>query len=196
VSGLVLASRSPARARLLAAAGVDVDLRPTDVDEAALKAEGLAAGQTPREVAQLLASAKALAVDASDVWVIGADQTLDLEGALFDKPADLAAAETQLEGLRGRVHQLHAAVTVVRGREIAWQAVGTVTLRMRAFSDAFLRDYLAQEGTAILGCVGAYRFEGLGAQLFEAVEGDYFSILGLPLLPLLTFLRSVGALAT
>jgi septum formation protein len=192
VSGLILASRSPARARLLAAAGVTVALRPVDLDEATLKARGLTEGQTPREIAQALAQAKALSVQAPDAWVIGADQTLDLQGALFDKPVDIDAAASQLLRLRGRSHQLHSAVAVARGGRIAWQDVGTVSLRMRAFSDAFLQDYLAQEGDALLGCVGAYRFEGLGAQLFEAVEGDYFSILGLPLLALLGFLRSVG----
>jgi septum formation protein len=191
VSRLILASRSPARARLLAAAGVEVELRPADVDEGALKGERLALGETPGEIALALAERKAGAVQtAAHAHVIGADQTLELDGALLDKPATLADARDQLVKLRGRVHQLHSAVVVAQAGAPVWRTVDSVTLQVRNFSDAFLEAYLGREGEALLGCVGAYRLEGLGAQLFERVEGDYFSVLGLPLLPLLGFLRS------
>ncbi len=191
---LVLASRSPARAHLLAAAGVAVEIRRAEVDEAALKRNALAAGADPRGVACALADAKACAVQAEGL-VIGADQTLDLDGTLFDKPTDLAAARRHLLALRGRSHRLHSAVSVARGGEVVWSGVDTVTLQVRAFSDDFLQRYLDTEGDALLGCVGAYRLEGLGAQLFERLEGDYFCVLGLPLLTLLDGLRELGALA-
>ena len=196
MSRLLLASRSAARARLLTDAGVVFEARAADVDEMALKAEALAGGQGPRGVAQALAAAKALAAqaDRSDL-VIGSDQTLEFDGALFDKPETLAVAREHLQAFRGRTHRLHAAATVVRDGEVAWSAVESATLHVRAFSDSFLDRYLAEEGEAVLPCVGAYRLEGLGAQLFERIEGDYFTVLGLPLLPLLGFLRSEGRLA-
>ena len=128
--------------------------------------------------------------------VIGADQTLELEGRLFDKPASLAVARDQLFALRGREHRLHSAVAVCRRDAMVWRTVETVSLRMRPFSDAFLQAYLTAEGEHLLGCVGAYRLEAMGVQLFEAMEGDYFAVLGLPLLPLLTFLRAEGEVAT
>ena len=193
MSGLILASRSEARARLLTDAGVTVALQPADLDEAALKAQELAASLTPLQIAGALSRAKALAVAASNAaLVIGADQTLELEGALFDKPASREEARAQLLQLRGRAHQLHSAVTLARGPAVLWSTVQSVRLHVRAFSDAFLDAYLDQEGEALLGCVGAYRLEGLGAQLFDQVEGDYFAVLGLPLLPLLAQLRAMG----
>ena len=195
MSRLILASRSPARSRLLADAGIDFSVDAADVDETQLKAAQ--PGAAPRRIAADLAAAKALHVARrSDGLVIGADQTLDLDGRLFDKPTSLTEARTQLLALRGRSHQLHAAVTVAQAHEVLWEAVETVTLTVRPFSDAFLEAYLAQEGVHLLGCVGAYRLEALGGQLFDAVEGDYFTVLGLPLLPLLAFLRRCGALAS
>ena len=193
MSGLILASRSEARARLLAAAGVKVELQPADLDEAALKAQGLAASLTPVQIAQALASAKALAVSPeTEAVVIGADQTLELDGVLFDKPTSRDQARGQLLRLRGRAHQLHSAVALARGPAVLWSTVQSVQLHVRAFSDAFLDTYLDQEGEALLGCVGAYRLESLGAQLFDQVDGDYFAVLGLPLLSLLAQLRAMG----
>lgn len=197
MSGLVLASLSPTRARLLAEAGVAFSIKGSGVDEQALKAQSLADGHDPRRIAEALSQAKALAVSPRiAALVIGADQTLDLDGRLFDKPASLAEARAQLLRLRGTQHQLHSAVTLARGDAVIWREVGTVTLRMRAFSDAFLDAYLADEGDELLACVGAYRLEGRGAQLFDVIEGDYFSVLGLPLLPLLAALRTEGYLAS
>jgi septum formation protein len=128
--------------------------------------------------------------------VIGADQTLELDGRLFDKPADLAEARAQLLALRGRSHKLHAAVALVRGGGILWRTLETATLQMRQFSEAFLAQYLVAEAGEILQCVGAYRLEGLGAQLFEAIDGDYFTILGLPLVGVLQALRSIGEISS
>ena len=195
MSSLILASRSPARARLLSEAGVRFTTTPSDVDEAAFKADALRRGQGARELACDLAAAKALQVaDACEDLVIGADQTLELDGRTIDKPGDLEAARRQLLDLRGRTHQLHSAVALARGRGVLWRTVESVTLQVRAFSDTFLEAYLAAEGDHLLGCVGAYRLEGWGAQLFERIEGDYFTVLGLPLLPLLATLRADGSL--
>ncbi|WP_174302059.1 nucleoside triphosphate pyrophosphatase [Caulobacter sp. S45] len=196
MSALVLASRSPARARLLADAGVSFTVQAAELDEAPLKARALARGRSPREVACDLAEAKGLAVARGrQGLVIGADQTLDLEGRLLDKPPTLADARSQLQALRGREHRLHAAVTVSEGEAVIWRTVETVRLRMRGFSDGFLDAYLTREGEALLGCVGAYRLEAMGVQLFEAIDGHYFAVLGLPLLPLLHFLRAQGHVA-
>ncbi len=196
MSGLVLASQSPARARLLDQAGVVFRIQAPEVDEEALKARALAGARDPQAIAVGLADAKGLAVSrgCKDL-VIGADQTLDLDGRLFDKPPTLAAARAQLLALRGREHRLHAAVSVSQRDQVIWRRVESVRLRVRSFSDAFLESYLAAEGEALLGCVGAYRLEAMGVQLFEAIEGDYFTVLGLPLLPLLAFLRQQGAVA-
>ena len=197
MTSLVLASRSSARARLLAEAGVVFRIQAAEVDEEVLKRRALAEGCDPQAIAAELAQAKGLAVSRGrGELVIGADQTLDLDGRLFDKPPTLAAARAQLLALRGREHRLHAAVSVSRGDRVVWRTAESVRLRVRSFSDAFLDDYLAAEGEALLGCVGAYRLEGLGVQLFERIEGDYFTVLGLPLLPLLAFLREQGQVAT
>ena len=128
-------------------------------------------------------------------FVIGSDQTLDLDGALYDKAEDLAAARARLQLLRGRTHRLHSAVVVARDGAPIWREVVTASLTMRDFSDAFLEAYLANEGEAALGSVGCYRLEGAGAQLFSKIEGDYFAILGLPLMGLLDLLRRHGELA-
>ena len=143
-----------------------------------------------------MAEGKALAVAAKrpDALVIGADQMLDLDGRWLDKPADLEAAAAQLRLLSGRPHRLIAAVAVAEGGRIAWTQGDAVRLVMRPLSDAFIDRYLAAEGADVLSSVGAYRLEGMGAQLFEAVEGDFFAVLGLPLLPLLGYLRRAGVL--
>lgn len=190
---IVLASKSLARRAVLEAAGVPIEVAGAGVDEAALKAELLAEGASPRDVAQSLAAEKAAAVVAP-AYVVGADQTLELDGQLYDKVTSREAARERLKLLRGRPHQLHSAVAVAREGQVVWRGLESATLTMRAFSDAFLEDYLALEGAAALGSVGCYRLEGPGAQLFAAIEGDYFAILGLPLLGLLAFLREQGAL--
>jgi septum formation protein len=194
---IVLASKSRSRAAVLAGAVVAFETEDSEVDEGALKAGLLADGASPRAVAERLGEAKALAVSArrpGDL-VIGADQTLDLAGALYDKPADLAEARRHLLAMRGRVHALHGGIVAVEGGEVVWRTTETSRLWMRDFSDAFLDGYLARGGEALLASVGAYQLEGEGAQLFERIEGDYFAILGLPLLPLLAFLRERGAIA-
>lgn len=187
---LVLASRSRARAQVLAGAGVAFETAAPGVDEDAVKVELLDAGADPREIAEALAERKALAVSrARPGLVLGADQTLEFDGGLFDKVDSLDAARQRLKLLRGRPHRLHAAVAIARDGALLWRDLASATLTMRDFSDDFLEDYLAREGEAALGSVGCYRLEGLGAQLFRDIEGDYFAILGLPLMGLLEFLR-------
>ena len=194
MSGLILASTSASRRAILDAAGVAFTAIAPDVDEDAAKAALLAAGAGPLDVAAELASLKAIAVSRLlSGLVIGADQTLELDGALFDKPRDLAEARRTLEALRGRAHRLHSAVAVASGGEVLWSEVVTARLTMWPFSDAFLDRYLADQGDAVLSSVGAYLIEGRGIQLFEKIEGDHFAILGLPLLPLLNYLRAVAA---
>lgn len=193
---LVLASGSATRAALLAAAGVAFEAVRPGVDEDAAKRSLLAEGVRPREVADALAELKALRVSRArpDDLVLGADQTLELEGALLSKPADLAAAREQLLALRGRTHRLHSALVVARGGEPVWRELKTARMQVRAFSDAFLDDYLAREEAAVLESVGGYRIEGLGVQLFAQVEGDQPTVMGLPLIGLLDFLRRHGEL--
>jgi len=188
---ITLASQSASRAAILRGAGVPFEIASPGVDEAAAKASLLAEGAGPREVADALAELKAVKVSRGrDGLVIGADQTLELDGALYDKAPDIPAARARLRALRGKPHRLHAAVVVARDGRVQWRDLQSATLVMRNFSDAFLDAYLAQEGEAALGSVGCYRLEGLGAQLFEKVEGDYFAILGLPLWGLLEVLRT------
>ena len=191
---LILASKSAARRAMLAEAGVPFSALAADVDEDAVKA-----GHDPADAAGLageLARVKALAVSRRDpdAWVLGADQTLAFAGGLVSKAPSLAAARARLAEMRGRPHQLHSGAALAHKGQVVWSGVDTATMRMRAFSDAFLDAYLAAEGEALLGSVGAYRLEGPGAQLFEAVEGDYFTVLGLPLWPVLAELRRAGVL--
>jgi septum formation protein len=193
---VILASKSAARAALLRAAGVPFEVRGSGVDEGPLKARWLADGADPHAIASRLAEAKALALScASEALVIGADQTLDLDGRLIDKPADLAEAGARLLELRGRPHQLHSAVVLARAGRVIWRDTPTATLHVRHFSDAWLDEYLAQAGPGVLQTVGGYELEGLGVQLFEAIEGDWFAILGLPMIGLLHALRREGVLA-
>jgi septum formation protein len=195
---LVLASGSASRRQILTAADVPFTAIPADVDEDALKTKLLAGGSAIDEVAIALAEAKALAVSAlhPDALVLGADQTLLFEGALISKCTDMAAAEALLRRLRGKTHILAGGLALARGGEIVWRHVERSALTVRPFSEAFLANYLAVEGTSILTSVGCYKLEGLGVQLFERIAGDYFSILGLPLQPLLAELRRQGAIAT
>jgi septum formation protein len=192
---LVLASRSAARRTLLEAAGIPIELCPADVDERALEME--AASQEPTAVAALLARAKAAAVAQSHPGrlVLGADQTLALGAKRFAKSPDRRTARAQLQALRGRTHELHAGLAFVQDKVVVFEHVETARLTMRAFSDAFLDRYLETAGDAVFASVGGYQLEGLGIQLFERIEGDYFTILGLPLLRALDFLRERGYLA-
>ncbi len=193
---ITLASQSSARRALLAGAGVAHEATVSGVDEDELKARMLLAGDGPAAIAQALADAKALAVSSlRDGLVIGADQTLDLEGRLHDKAESREAARERLRTLRGRAHALHSAVSLARDGAVIWRETVSARLVMRPFSDAFLETYLDAEGEAALGSVGCYRLESLGVQLFEAIEGDYFTILGLPMTGLLARLRAEGALA-
>jgi septum formation protein len=184
---LILASQSSARASVLRAAGLRFETRPAHVDEAAVKASMRAEGAQATALA--LAGLKAARIRDPAALVIGADQLLVCDDAWFDKPIDRAAARTQLLALRGRVHILVTAMVCMReGREV-WRHLARPRLAMRAFSEAFLDWYLEAEGDAVLSSVGAYRLEGLGIQLFDAVDGEHAAILGLPILPLLGFLR-------
>lgn len=190
---VILASKSAARRAVLDGAAVTYEAVVAGVDEDAVKTLMLANGAGPREVAESLAERKALVVSsARPGLVIGADQTLDLDGKLYDKAPDLYEAWQRLSLLRGKTHRLHSAVVVARDGVPIWREVVTATLTMRDFSDAFLERYLATEGEAALGSVGCYRLEGPGAQLFSRIEGDYFAILGLPLMGLLELLRTHG----
>lgn len=191
---LILASASPSRRQMLTNAGLVFEVVPSSVDEDEVKRSLLAERAGARDLATTLAEMKAVSVSRRrpEALVIGADSTLACDGALFDKPPTLAAARTQLQALRGRTHELVSAAVVAQGGRRIWQAAHAGRLTMRSFSDAFLDAYLARAGEAICGSVGAYHLEGVGAHLFSRVDGDYFTILGLPLLPLLVFLADHG----
>jgi septum formation protein len=193
---VVLASQSQSRAAILSAAGVGFTKVSSGVDEDVIKQRMLAQGEGPKRIAEALGEAKALAVSRiTPGLVIGADQTLDLDGTLFDKAESLDEARERLVALRGLTHQLHGGIAAAEGGEIVWRHTESSTLTMRDFSDGFLEAYLAKHGEAVLSSVGCYHLEGAGAQLFERIEGDYFAILGLPLLPVLALLRARGAIA-
>jgi septum formation protein len=186
---LILASQSRARKMLLANAGIDFEAFPADIDERALqKDSGLTA---PGEIASLLAREKALFVSSRNPerYIIGADQTLALGNRLLSKPSGRAQAAEQLRALAGNTHELHSAVAVAREGKILFSEVTVARMSMRALGEAEIGAYLDLAGEAVTSSVGAYQLEGLGVHLFERIEGDHFTILGLPLLPLLTFLR-------
>ena len=189
---LVLASKSDVRGKLLAAAGLRFEIRPAHIDERAVEAK--AGASDAAAAARLLARAKALAVAATrpGQLVLGADQTLALGPTRFSKPANRQVAAEQLRALRGRTHELHSALALARDDAVLFDCVDTARLTMRDVSDRFLDDYLAMAGDAALLSVGGYQLEGIGVHLFERIEGDYFTILGLPLLPLLGYLRQNG----
>ncbi|KAA0580260.1 septum formation protein Maf [Azospirillum sp. B21] len=191
---LVLASGSRTRAAMLEQAGVSAILDKPLIDEDEVKAAGRAEGVPADAVAEALAELKAQRITRRHpgALVVGADQMLECEGRWFDKPADRAAARAQLLDLRGKTHRLVSCAVVVRNGERMWHKVDSARLTMRNFTEDFLDDYLDRVGDDVLHSVGAYQLEGLGAQLFQRVEGDFFTILGLPLLPLLGFLRVHG----
>lgn len=193
---VILASASRIRATMLQAAGVPVEVVPARVDESELKIALRGQGAEPADVAVALAELKALQVSRSRPGrlVLGADQMLDCDGAWLDKPENRDAAREQLLALRGRKHRLTSAAVLARDGARIWHHAAAARLTMRGFTDAFLDGYLAEAGEAVLGSVGAYQLEGLGAQMFERIEGDYFVILGLPLLPVLDILREQSVL--
>lgn len=192
---IVLASRSQARGALLAGAGISFTAVPSAIDERVVEAPLLARGASPADIASALAEAKAIDVSRRepDAFVVGADQTLGSGGRLGTKPASINEAREQLAGLSGRMHQLHSAVAVARGSRVVWHHRDSAALTMRRLDAATIDAYLAAAGDAALSSVGAYQIEGPGIRLFEAIDGDYFTILGLPLLPLLLYLRGEGA---
>ena len=193
---LILASASTARAALLEGAGLTFEKRPSEVDEDELKISMKPNGAEAAALALAELKANHISRQAPDSLVIGADQLLDCDGVWLDKARDSDGAGRQLRLLRGKDHRLATAVCVMRNEICLWSFVGAPRLKMRAFSDAFIETYLQAAGDQAFGCVGAYRLEGLGAQLFAEIEGDYFTILGLPLLPLLEFLRARGTVAS
>jgi len=194
VPRLVLASASASRRALLAAAGLAFAVRPAEVDEAAAKLAARAEGIDARQAALRLAELKArrIAMDDPTAMVIGADQILVCDGVWFDKPANVAAAREQLRALRGRSHVLATAVACQQGGLCTWRHIAEPRLAMRDFSDEFLEDYLAEEADDVTSTVGCYRLEGRGVHLFDRIDGEHSAILGLPLLPLLAFLRTQG----
>lgn len=193
---IVLASVSSARRSILTNAGVPFEVRPSSVDERIIEGPLVAAGASPAEIATALAEAKAVDVslDVPDALVIGADQTLDLDGHRGTKSVTREEARKQLARLAGRRHTLHSAVAVARDGDILWTHRASATLSMRALSEGEIDAYLDRVGDAVLKSVGVYQLESEGVRLFDTIDGDFFTILGLPLLPLLAFLRSEGAI--
>lgn len=193
---VVLATASQSRRALLAGAGVAFDAIASNIDESEIKAAAAEQGDDVATTALALAAAKAAFVSKQrpDALVIGADQMLELEGRWFDKPVDMPTARRQLMALRGKVHVLHSALVLRDGAAEIWRHVEPARLVMRDFSDDFLDAYLDDVGEDALKSVGGYFLEGLGAQLFEKVDGDYFTVLGLPMTPLLEALRQEKAI--
>jgi septum formation protein len=193
---VTLASKSAARAAILAGAQIAFDTVVSSVDEDVVKTEMLGSGFSPRDIAEALAERKAVDVSRSrQGLVVGADQTLEFSGKLYDKAENLQVVRDRLKMLRGQSHQLHAGVVVAQDGVAIWRETITAVLTMRSFSDDFLESYLAAEGPEVLSSVGCYRLEGLGAQLFTVIKGDYFAILGLPLMGLLQLFRRQGIIA-
>ena len=191
---LILASGSKTRARMLRGAGVAIEIAIPAIDEPELMASLKASGATTSRVAEVLAEMKAkrIAPRFPARFVLGCDQMLECDGLWLDKPADRAHAREQLKMLRGQSHSLVTSAVLVRDEERLWHHTDRAEMRMRDFSDEFLEHYLEQAGEDILRSVGAYQLEGIGAQLFQRVSGDFFTILGLPLLPVLAILRAHG----
>jgi len=196
---IVLASASASRAALIQAVGISVRICPADIDESEIRSVLEKGGtMSAGDVAEVLARTKAETVSLSEAgaFTIGADQILDFGGRIYEKPASMKEARATLLALSGHTHHLHSSVAVARGGETIWSYTGTAHMIMRDIDAVFVGNYLADAGDAILSSVGAYHLEGLGAHLFEKIEGDYFTILGLPLLPLLECLRREGVIRT
>ena len=193
---LVLASASPFRKAMLVNAGLDVEAVPAELDERALEAPLGESGASPEDVALILAEAKAVEVSQRrpGALVLGCDQTLSLGDEIFHKPADMEGARRHLLALSGKTHKLNSAAVLARDGEVLWRHVGVAGLTMRKLDPAFIGRHLARVGEKALQSVGAYQIEGEGIQLFEKIEGDYFTIVGLPLLAVLAELRKLGAL--
>lgn len=192
---IILASGSAIRRKILTDAGVPFEVVVKPVDEAAIKASMLAEGAPIRDIADALAEAKAVRVSRqTSGLVIGADQIMEMDGQLFDKPRDMAEARARLLSMRGKAHHLVGSVVICEDGAPVWRYASRTTLHVRAFSEAFIDHYLESEGQAVLQAVGAYKFEERGAQLFTKVEGDFFSILGLSLLPVMDYLRTRGVM--
>ena len=194
---IILASGSAIRRKLMIDAGLDFEVIMKPADEAVIKDSMLSESVRLRDIADALAEAKSLRVSRiEDGLVIGADQIMDMDNQLFDKPKTIDEARERLKLMRGKTHYLMGAVVISENGKPVWRHMAKTKLTMRAFSDTFLEDYLEKEGELVTKSVGAYRFEGLGAQLFSHVEGDFFSILGLSLLPVMDYLRTRGAIAS
>ena len=187
---LVLASKSASRADMLAAAGVPFEARPVAIDERGLEAS--MTGARPDQVALALAEAKALAVGESTHPVLGSDSLVVVGDRRFDKPSTRAEAAEHLRAFSGRAMQLHSAAVIAQGGAVAWRHAAIATLQVRALSEAFIEDYLDEEWPAVSHCVGVFRIEARGVQLFERIEGDHFTVLGMPLLAVLGALRDLG----
>lgn len=193
---LILASNSASRRALMTGAGLDFSTEAATIDERAIEAELTAKRASPPDIAMALARAKAVDVSRRnpDAHVIGSDQVLSLDGRLLHKPADMAEAGNHIRAMSGRTHHLNCGVAVARAGAAVWSDVSIARMTMRPISEPFLDKYLAMAGEGILGSVGAYHFEGPGIQLFEKIEGDYFTILGLPMLTLLAGLRQLDVI--
>ncbi|NTJ43479.1 Maf-like protein [Agrobacterium larrymoorei] len=193
-SGLVLASSSASRQLLLRNAGLTFSAQPADVDERAIDATLKRNGASPEAIALELAKAKALAVSTlkPDAFVIGCDQTMSLGTRIYHKPKDMGEAHASLQSLSGKTHRLNCGAAIAKGGRIIWEIVSFADMTVRELDEEFLARHLKRVGPSVLSSVGAYQLEGEGIQLFSAIEGDYFTILGLPLLPLLTELRRLG----
>ncbi|TPN25655.1 Maf-like protein [Mesorhizobium sp. B2-3-3] len=193
---IILASGSPFRKAMLVNAGIEVEAVPADVDERALEAPLQDSGVSPEDVALILAEAKATEVSERrpGALVLGCDQTLSLGDEVFHKPADMEGARRHLLALSGKTHQLNSAAVLVRDGKVLWRHVGIASMAMRKLDPAFIGRHLARVGAKALASIGAYQVEGEGIQLFEKIEGDHFTIVGLPLLPLLAELRTLGAI--
>lgn len=189
---IVLASKSASRRTMLGAAGVEFEVRPAAIDERALESELAAAD--PASVALALAEAKALSVDGRGRPVLGSDSVVSVEGRRFDKPASRAQAAEHLRFFSGKTMELHSAAAIALGGYLRWSHVARATLKVRALSDDFIERYLVAEWPEVGQCVGVFRIEALGPQLFESIEGDMFTVLGMPLLPVLGALRELEEL--
>lgn len=194
----MLASKSAPRRALLEAAGIPLIIDPADIDERAAEAASLKEAATPEGAALLLARAKALetAKRNSGKMVLGADQTLALGSERFSKPKSIEAARAQLKKFSGKTHALHSGIALVRDNKVLFETVTSAYLTMHTFTDAFLDAYLADAGERVMQSVGAYQLESLGVNLFEKIDGDHFTILGMPLMPLLAYFRKAGMIVS